>query len=81
MPYRWRTEHKALVHSCSIIDVERTSQYLANFTKVQRYNGAEVCKIEAESAAADIHSNQILTWCFINDREEYDIVAAKKKEK
>ncbi len=40
-----------------------------------------MCKIEAESAAADIHSNQILTCCFINDREEYDTVktAAKKR--
>lgn len=41
-----------------------------------------MCKIEAESAAADINSNQILTWCFINDREEYGIArkTAKKRE-
>lgn len=40
-----------------------------------------MCKIEAESAAADIHSDQILTWCFINDREEYDIVRGRQPQK
>lgn len=31
-----------------------------------------MCETEAESAAADIHSNQILTRSFINDRGEDD---------
>lgn len=47
----------------------------------QRHNGQRCVRLRRKSAAADIHSNQILTCSFINDGEEADLVreAAKKQ--
>lgn len=40
----------------------------------------EVCRTEVGSAAADIHSDQKLKWCFINDTEQSIVVRGTAKK-
>lgn len=63
--------------------MERTSQYVANSPPnpptTRSDSGVMGVRSRRKSAAADIHSNQILTRSFMNDGEEDDLVREAAK--